>query len=252
MKHVFLQQIGHGGSDMAEESDQQTYARRRQMMVERQIAARGITSTLVLNAMGKVPREAFLPPNMRDFAYEDAPLPINEHQSISQPYIVAYMVDALQLTGGGRLLEVGTGSGYAAAVLGEIGDEVVTLERYQTLAGSAHQVLDALGYDNVEVIHTDGTLGWSEKAPYDAIVVAAGGPEVPESLKQQLAVGGRLVIPVGSTQNEQALIRVTRVSVDEFHEEYLTQVRFVPLVGDAGWEDRHGTNPDKRAPVAKR
>ncbi|NYS60492.1 protein-L-isoaspartate(D-aspartate) O-methyltransferase [Vreelandella salicampi] len=237
---------------MAEESDQRAYARRRQMMVERQIAGRGIASTVVLNAMGKVPREAFLPPDMRDFAYEDAPQPINEHQSISQPYIVAHMVDALQLTGGGRLLEVGTGSGYAAAVLGEIGEEVVTLERYQTLADSAHQVLQVLGYDNVEVIHTDGTLGWSEKAPYDAIVVAAGGPEVPESLKQQLAVGGRLVIPVGPTQTEQALIRVTRVSVDEFHEEPLTQVRFVPLVGVAGWEDRHGTNPDKRAPVASR
>ncbi|MDR5899995.1 protein-L-isoaspartate(D-aspartate) O-methyltransferase [Halomonas vilamensis] len=224
---------------MAEESEQQAYARRRQMMVERQIAVRGITSAVVLNAMGKVPREAFLPPNMRAYAYEDAPLPISEHQSISQPYIVAYMVDALQLTGGGRLLEVGTGSGYAAAVLGEVGDEVVTLERYQSLADSAHQVLNALGYDNVEVIHTDGTLGWSEKAPYDAIVVTAGGPEVPESLKQQLAIGGRLVIPVGSVETQQTLIRVTRVSESEFCEEPLIEVRFVPLVGGAGWEDRH-------------
>ncbi|WP_075879589.1 protein-L-isoaspartate(D-aspartate) O-methyltransferase [Vreelandella massiliensis] len=236
---------------MAEESDQQVYARRRQAMVERQIAGRGITSSVVLDAMGSVPREAFLPPSMREFAYEDSPLPINEEQTISQPYIVAYMVDALQLTGGGRILEVGTGSGYAAAVLGEIGDRVVTLERYQSLADSARGVLDSLGYDNVEVIYTDGTLGWSEKAPYDAIVVAAGGPEVPESLKQQLAIGGRLVIPVGPAQTEQALVRVTRVSESEFREEHLTEVRFVPLVGDAGWEDRRGNHPNKRAPVAR-
>lgn len=236
---------------MAEESEQQAYARRRQAMTERHIAGRGITSSVVLNAMGSVPREAFLPPAMREFAYEDAPLPINEEQTISQPYIVAYMVDALQLTGGGRLLEVGTGSGYAAAVLGEIGDQVVSVERYQTLADSARSVLGSLGYDNVEVIHTDGTLGWSEKAPYDAIVVAAGGPEVPEPLKQQLAIGGRLVIPVGPAQTEQALVRVTRISQSEFREEHLTEVRFVPLVGDAGWEDRRGNRPNKRAPVAR-
>ncbi|GEN27797.1 protein-L-isoaspartate O-methyltransferase [Halovibrio variabilis] len=233
---------------MAKERDQHSYTRRRQAMVTRHIAQRGITSSVVLNAMGKVPREAFLPPSLREFAYEDSALPINEQQTISQPYIVAYMVDALQLTGGGKLLEVGTGSGYAAAILGEIGDDVVTIERYETLADSAREVLGSLGYDNIEVVHGDGTLGWPAQAPYDGIVVAAGGPEVPESLKQQLAIGGRLVIPISASQTEQALIRVTRVSEHEFREEHLTEVRFVPLVGDAGWEDRHA---DKRAPVAR-
>lgn len=236
---------------MATERDQQVYAQRRQAMVTRHIAQRGITSSVVLDAMGKVPREAFLPASLREFAYEDSPLPIDEQQTISQPYIVAYMVDALQLTGGGNLLEVGTGSGYAAAVLGEIGDHVVSLERYETLVDSAREVLGSLGYDNVEVVHTDGTLGWSAQAPYDAIVVAAGGPDVPTSLKQQLAVGGRLVIPIGPSQTEQALVRVTRVSEHEFREEHLTDVRFVPLVGDAGWEDRRGNEANKRAPVPR-
>ena len=216
---------------------QARFKEQRQAMVDYQIARRGIESPQVLDAMRRVPREAFLPPAMREFAYEDTPLPIAEEQTISQPYIVAYMVDVLQLTGGGKVLDVGTGSGYAAAIIGEIVDRVVSLERYRSLADSARQTLSTLGYDNIEVIHTDGSLGWPESAPYDAIAVAAGGPDVPQTLKDQLAVGGRLVMPVGADERQQWLVRITRVSEDEFREEYLTQVRFVPLVGQAGWSD---------------
>lgn len=211
------------------------YRQRRQAMVDYQIAGRGIDSPRVLDAMRKVPRESFLSPAMREFAYEDSPLPISEEQTISQPYIVAYMVDALQLTGGGTVLEVGTGSGYAAAILGEIADRVISLERHGSLADSARQTLQQLGYHNVEVIHADGTRGWPEGAPYDAIVVAAGGPEVPLAFKKQLATGGRLVMPVGDSETAQSLVRITRLSANEFHHEQLSQVRFVPLVGEAGW-----------------
>ncbi len=212
------------------------YASQRQVMVDRQIAARGIRAPLVLKAMNKVPRERFLPKAMAEFAYEDAPLPIAENQTISQPYIVAYMVDALNLEGGERILEVGTGSGYAAAVLAEIGGDVYTLERYQSLANTARKALQGLDYRNVEVVHSDGTLGWPEAAPYEAIVVAAGGPRVPETLKEQLALGGRLVIPVGASKTEQSLVRVTRTGENQYTEEHLTYVRFVPLLGEAGWE----------------
>jgi len=165
-------------------------------------------------------------------------LPISEKQTISQPYIVAYMTAAMQLTGGGSVLEIGTGSGYAAAVLAEIANRVVTVERHKSLADRARKILHELGYDNVEVVQADGTLGWPEGAPYDGIVVTAGGPSVPRALKDQLAVGGRLVIPVGDRETEQALVRITRVSEDEFHEEQLSRVRFVPLVGEAGWQQR--------------
>lgn len=204
-------------------------------MVQSQIAQRGIRSPEVLSAMRLVPRELFVPPAMRAFAYEDTPLPIAEQQTISQPYIVAYMVEAIQLTGGGKVLEVGTGSGYAAAILAQIADWVVSLECRKFLADGARQTLSKLGYDNVEIVHTDGSVGWPDDAPYDAIVVAAGGPKVPQELKDQLTLGGRLVIPVGTTENEQSLMRVTRVSDDEFREENLSRVRFVPLGGEAGW-----------------
>jgi protein-L-isoaspartate(D-aspartate) O-methyltransferase len=204
-------------------------------MVEHQIAARGIRSAAVLGALRKVPREEFLPERLREFAYEDSPLPIAAGQTISQPYIVALMTEALDLKGGEKVLEIGTGSGYAAAVLAEIAADVYTVERISELAEKAISALKALGYGNVHVVHGDGTLGWSAAAPYDAIIVAAGGPEVPESLKQQLKVGGRLVIPVGTDPRAQELVRVTRISNDKFESEDIADVRFVPLVGKEGW-----------------
>src|ERR1017187_6539276 len=179
------------------------FASLRKEMVKRNIAARGVGDELVLDAMRKVPRELFLPKNLREFAYEDSPLPIAGEQTISQPYIVAFMAEALMLKGGEKVLEIGAGSGYAAAVLSEIAANVCTVERLGQLADKAAATLADLGYDNVHVLHGDGTRGWPEHAPYDAIVVAAGAPQVPESLKQQLKLGGRLVIPVGTDQPSQ-------------------------------------------------
>jgi protein-L-isoaspartate(D-aspartate) O-methyltransferase len=215
-------------------------------MVAQQIAARGVRDPLVLRAMRKVPREAFLADELREFAYEDSPLPIAEEQTISQPYIVAYMIEALGLRGGERVLEIGTGSGYAAAVLAEIADEVYTIERHRSLAERARRLLAELGYSNVHVIHGDGTKGWPETAPYDAIVVTAGGPAVPASLREQLAIGGWLVIPVGPV-GDQRLVRVTRTADDQYREEKLAGVRFVPLIGEEGWEDR--AEPPRTAPA---
>ena len=171
----------------------------RDKMVKRHIEARGVRSKLVLDAMRQVPREVFLPERLREFAYDDSPLPIADGQTISQPYIVAFMIEALALEGGETVLEIGAGSGYAAAVLSRIAGEVYTVERLGTLAEKAAAVLADQGFDNVHVLHADGTLGWPEHAPFDAIVVAAGGPSVPDSLKHQLKIGGRLVIPIGST-----------------------------------------------------
>jgi protein-L-isoaspartate(D-aspartate) O-methyltransferase len=211
------------------------YSHRRNMMVENHIAARGIHSQLVLDAMRAVPREDFLPQDLREFAYQDAPLPIAEGQTISQPYIVALMTEALALKGGETVLEIGTGSGYAAAVLAQIAAEVYTVERIRQLADTAATVLSDLGYTNVHVRHGDGTRGWEDHAPYDAIVVTAGGPEVPESLRSQLKIGGRLVIPVGTDRRLQELVRVTRVSESEYKTNNIAAVRFVPLVGEQGW-----------------
>ena len=200
--------------------------------------------------MRTVPREAFLPETLQEFAYEDAPLPIAEGQTISQPYIVALMTEALALKGGEEVLEIGTGSGYAAAVLSRIARNVYTVERIGQLAEKAAAVLAKLGYANVHVLHADGTRGWPDHAPYDAIVVAAGGPEVPESLKAQLKIGGRLVIPVGIDRRVQELLRVTRVSQHEYKTEDIADVRFVPLVGEEGWAPEEGRSVAPRsAPV---
>jgi protein-L-isoaspartate(D-aspartate) O-methyltransferase len=214
-------------------------------MVERHIAHRGVRSALVLEAMRSVPREEFLPHELREFAYEDAPLPIAEGQTISQPYIVAMMTEALGLKGGEQVLEIGTGSGYAAAVLSRIAKDVYTVERIGQLAEKSAAKLSHLGYKNVHVLHGDGTLGWPDHAPYDAIIVAAGGPHVPESLKAQLKIGGRLVIPVGADRRLQELVRVTRVAEHEYTTTELADVRFVPLVGAEGW-----TAPGRRTAIA--
>ncbi|MGO8908012.1 MAG: protein-L-isoaspartate(D-aspartate) O-methyltransferase, partial [Bradyrhizobium sp.] len=223
-----------------------TFASLRARMVERNIAARGVQDELVLEAMRKVPRELFLPKNLREFAYEDSPLPIAGEQTISQPYIVAFMAEALMLKGGEKVLEIGAGSGYAAAVLSEIAAEVFTVERLGQLADKAAATLAELGYDNIHVLHGDGTKGWPEHAPYDAIVVAAGGPQVPESLKEQLKIGGRLVIPVGADQRTQELVRVVRVSRDTYRSEDIADVRFVPLIGEEGWLAKGESRPPVR------
>jgi protein-L-isoaspartate(D-aspartate) O-methyltransferase len=227
------------------------FSRQRREMVERQIAARGVHSPLVLAAMREVPRENFLPQRLQEFAYEDSPLPIESEQTISQPYIVAFMVEALNLKGGERVLEIGAGSGYAAAVLSRIAGAVYTVERIAQLAEKAAGRLADLGYSNVHVLHGDGTLGWADHAPYDAIVVAAGGPNVPDTLKQQLKIGGRLVIPVGTDPRVQELVRVTRRSETEFSTEDIADVRFVPLIGAEGWLPETGELASFARPLEK-
>ena len=216
-------------------------------MIERQIVARGVRDDLVLSAMASVPREEFLPPELREFAYDDRPLPIAEGQTISQPYVVAWMIEALALSPADRVLEVGTGSGYAAAVLGRVAGEVYTIERHAPLAEVATQRLARLGFANVHVRCGDGTLGWPEAAPFQGIVVAAGGPAVPAALTHQLAIGGRLVIPVGD-HRLQRLVRVTRVDATQFVEEDLGGVQFVPLIGAQGWRGQIKTNPGLAQP----
>ena len=242
--------MGVLASTGARDGDGTSFLSLRKEMVERDIAARGVRDELVLDAMRKVPRELFLPDNLREFAYEDSPLPIAGEQTISQPYIVAFMAEALMLKGGEKVLEIGAGSGYAAAVLSEIAANVYTVERLGPLAEKAAETLAELGYDNVHVLHGDGTRGWPDHAPYDAIVVAAGGPQVPESLKEQLKIGGRLVIPVGSDQRSQELVRVTRISANEYRSEDIADVRFVPLIGEEGWTADKGADRTqaRRAP----
>ena len=208
---------------------------RRDRMVTEQLAGRGVDDPAVLAAMAAVPREAFVPEALGEFAYEDTALPIPEGQTISQPYIVAVMTEALRLRSTDRVLEIGTGSGYAAAVLGVIAAEVYTVEIIESLAERARRRLAELGYANVHVRHGDGSLGWSEHAPYDAIVVTAGGPDVPPSLLRQMAPGGRLVMPVGPTERFQRLVRVVRTGDETYRREDLEDVAFVPLVGAEGW-----------------
>jgi protein-L-isoaspartate(D-aspartate) O-methyltransferase len=214
-----------------------SFVERRRRMVESQIAARGITDRAVLDAMNAVPRQAFVPGSRTEAAYDDAPLPIEEGQTISQPYVVALTAAALRLGPRDRVLEVGAGSGYAAAVFSRIVAEVYAIERHAVLAGLARRRLAALGFDNVRVIEGDGTLGWPAHAPYDAIAVSAGGPAIPDALLDQLALGGRLVIPVGAELRSQKLLRVVRAGAAEFRREDLGDVQFVPLVGAQGWHD---------------
>lgn len=209
----------------------------RKQMINHQLVARGLQDQVVIDAINNVRREQFVSRDLVDLAYHDTPLPIEENQTISQPYIVALMVSALDLSAGDRVLEIGTGSGYAAAVLREIVDEVFTIERLKILADLARIRLMNLGYDNIHVLHGDGTLGWIDHSPFDAIMVSAGGPVAPIALKEQLSIGGRLVIPTGPSLHEQSLLRITRVSENEYTEEELGDVRFVPLIGANGWRD---------------
>ena len=209
-------------------------ARRR--MVEDQVMARGVTDPKVIDAMLRVPRHKFVEQALESQAYQDAPLPIGERQTISQPYMVAVMSEALLLDGTEKVLEVGTGSGYQAAVLALLADRVFSLERIPALARRARKILDACGYSKVNIRLADGTLGWQEMAPFDAIIVTAGAPDVPRDYLDQLAVGGRLVIPVGDRLS-QVLMRITRTAEDEFKKEQLLGCRFVPLVGNHGWHE---------------
>lgn len=223
------------------DDEEEKFSTLRARMVAEQIEARGIEDAAVLAAMSTVPRECFVMAPFRSFAYADMPLPIPAGQTISQPYVVAFMISFLQLKAADRVLEIGTGSGYAAAVLSRIAKEVYTVERHEVLVQYARQRLADLGYDNVWVHHGNGTLGWQEHAPYDAILVSAGGPVVPPSLRRQLAGNGRLVMPVSSYLHHQMLIRLTRRSEAKFTLEKLGPVAFVPLVGVEGWPDVAGT-----------
>lgn len=212
-----------------------SHAKCREAMVADQIAGRGVQDARVLEAMRAVPREAFVPEHLRDDAYGDRPLPIGEGQTISQPYMVAAMIEAMRLRGGETVLEIGTGSGYAAAVLGQVAGEVYTVERIAALAERARSTLQKLGYQNVHVIEGDGTLGHATAAPYDAIVVTAQGPRVPPSLRAQLKPGGRLVMPLGEDEFDQTLVRYTKLADGGEALERLFPVRFVPLIGAEGW-----------------
>ncbi len=211
------------------------YQKARERMVETQIAARGIRDPRVLAAMRKVPRHLFVDEALRDQAYGDYPLPIGEGQTISQPYIVALMTEALELKGPEKVLEVGTGSGYQAAILAELARWVYSIERYPSLAHRAKRILEKLGYNNIIIKVGDGTKGWPEAAPFDAIIVTAAGPKIPEPLIEQLKDGGRLVMPVGDEWS-QYLIKVTKKG-DRLLKENLGAVRFVKLVGEYGFPE---------------
>jgi len=210
------------------------YRDARQVMVDTQLKRRGIADSRVLAAMAKIPRHRFVPMHLKEQAYGDYPLPIGEDQTISQPYIVGLMTEALELKGGEKVLELGAGSGYQAAILGELADQVFTIERLPSLAQAAEMVLREVGYTNVHIKVADGTLGWAEEAPFDAILVTAGSPQIPPPLVEQLALGGRLVIPVGDSYT-QTLTRVRRTPEGLKHE-YLGGCRFVKLIGKHGWE----------------
>ena len=216
------------------------YIEPRERMVRDQIAGRGVHDRRVLDAMLHVPREAFVPEECRPAAYSDQPLAIGESQTISQPYIVAAMIEALGLEGGERVLEIGTGSGYGAAVLSHIARAVHTIERVPALAKAARETLRRLGYGRVDVVEGDGTLGWDRAAPYDAIVATAHGPSIPPALRAQLRPGGRLVMPVSDKEMGQVLVRVIRAGDGRDRTESLEPVRFVPLIGAQGWPESEG------------
>ncbi|HET7708629.1 MAG TPA: protein-L-isoaspartate(D-aspartate) O-methyltransferase [Sphingomicrobium sp.] len=214
------------------------FAALREQMVRRQIGARGITSPAILDAFRAVPREAFVAEDLAAFAYDDGPLPIGRGQTISQPYIVALMIDAAEIRPGARVLEVGAGSGYAAAVISRIAATVVAIERQPELVRIARERMALLGFDNVEIVAGDGTLGWPDGEPYDAILAAASGSHVPKALLEQLVPGGRIVMPIGDPGGIQRLVKAIRRENGSLTQETLCEVRFVPLIGAEGWRER--------------
>ncbi len=214
--------------------DIDAYAEKRENMVRTQIERRGVSDVRVLEAMRRVPRHLFVPEKLRDRAYEDYPLPIGEGQTISQPYMVAEMTQALALSPGDRVLEIGTGSGYQAAVLAEIAARVYTLERIPLLFDRTRLLFEQLGYKNIITRLSDGTLGWDEEAPFDAVIVTAGAPEIPNPLVAQIGPGGRMVIPVGD-EYLQDLIRLYR-DENGIHRIHMGGCRFVKLIGEYGWQ----------------
>src|SRR5581483_4867284 len=223
----------------------------RERMVESQIARRGVRDSRILEAFRAVPRERFVESGFEEFAYEDGALPIDANQTISQPYIVALMIEAAELAPASRVLEVGAGSGYAAAVMSRIAAQVYAIERHASLVAAAQRRVAELGYDNIELRVGDGTRGWPDAQPFDAILVAASGPEVPQALKEQLAVGGHLVIPIGEHRFHQTLCKITRISKTEYDYKDLGGVAFVPLIGEQGWadEERHRSRPRTHRPA---
>jgi protein-L-isoaspartate(D-aspartate) O-methyltransferase len=213
------------------------FAAEREAMVERQIESRGIREPTILEAFRSVPREEFLADEYRDIAYGDHPIPIEAGQTISQPYIVALMIHAAEIRAGDRVLEVGAGSGYAAAVMSWIAGQVIAIERQPDLVEVAQERMQRLGYDNVRIVEGDGTRGWAGEAPYDAILAAASGSHVPPAWVEQLADGGRIVMPVGDPGWVQKLVKVTKGPGGKLITEDLGAVRFVPLIGEEGWSD---------------
>lgn len=213
------------------------YSKQRTLMINNHLVARGIADERVLKTMATVPRHLFVDEGIQNQAYSDNPLPIGSRQTISQPYIVGLMTEALGLKGTEKVLEIGTGCGYQTAVLAELAETVFSIERIASLAFMAQKTLDSLHYYNILIRVGDGTYGWSEEAPFDAIITTAGAPKIPETLKGQLAVGGKLVIPVGS-QSTQTLLRITRLSEDkdDIKIEDLGGCRFVDLIGEHGWK----------------
>jgi len=231
LRHMynFLKKMMKSGSSMM------NFQKARDRMVETQLVARGIQDPRVLEAMRKVPRHMFVDEALKDQAYNDHPIPIGDKQTISQPYIVALMTETLKLQGNEKVLEIGTGSGYQAAILAELAARVFSIERFPNLAYRANQTLQKLGYKNVIVRVADGTLGWPDEAPFDAIMVTAGAPKIPQPLTDQLAMGGRLVAPVGDRLSQE-LFLAERVP-EGVRKTNLGGVRFVDLVGKWGWQE---------------
>ncbi len=212
------------------------YSSKRQRMVETQLLTRGIKDPRVIAAMRKVPRHLFLDEALWPEAYEDHPVPIGEKQTISQPYIVAVMTEALKLSGTEKILEIGTGSGYQAAILAELAEQVYSIERLPSIAKRARKILDELKYANIVITIGDGTLGWKEHSPYDGIIVTAASPYPPKALLDQLKVGGRLIIPIGD-EFTQDLTLYLRESNEDYNKESYGGCRFVKLIGEQGWRE---------------